>query len=80
LESETKRKALEEHLAVEEISAYLHFGALHCSPYFKERYEGKELKNALRFAEGLLRLPVYHSLENKSVDRIISSIQSFFKT
>ena len=80
LESEAKRKALEQHLAAQGIAAYLHVGALHTSSFFKGKYKGKELNTGLRFAECLLRLPVYITLEKKLAERIISSIQSFFKT
>jgi dTDP-4-amino-4,6-dideoxygalactose transaminase len=78
LNSAVERKALSKHLEAKGINAYLHFGALHASPFFRQSYSGQELRNARRFEAGLLRLPVYPSLKEEEQDSVITAIRDFF--
>jgi dTDP-4-amino-4,6-dideoxygalactose transaminase len=78
LSSATERKALSEYLEGKGIGAYLHFGALHNSPFFKPQYQGGDLKNALRFEACLLRLPIYYGLTEDEQAFVIEQLRSFF--
>lgn len=70
-----ERKALSDYLHEKGISAYLHFGALHASPYYRNKYTGPDLVNALKFEVGLLRLPVYPSLTEEEQCFLIEQIK-----
>lgn len=64
-------------LAKEKILAVFHYVSLHRSAYYTDRYgDTGKLTNTDRYTDGLLRLPLYYSLELHDVDRICSIIVS----
>lgn len=64
-------KKLKEH----NILAVFHYLSLHRSDYYFEKHDGRELPNADRFEECLLRLPMYYELTDENVQEIISLIK-----
>lgn len=60
------------------IQVTTHYLPLHKSPYFKDKYEGKELPNSEKFCNRLIRLPLFPSLNKRDQDYIIKSIFDFF--
>jgi len=78
LEERTKLIA---YLKEQGVGAVFHYLSLHLSEYYKEHHVGEipELPNCDRFADCLVRLPMYYELKNEEVELVISSIQSFFK-
>jgi dTDP-4-amino-4,6-dideoxygalactose transaminase len=73
-----ERGRLIDFLLKERIVATFHYLPLHSSPFFKEKYNGRELKSAERWANCLVRLPLYADLEIAEVDYICEQIRSFF--
>lgn len=60
------------------IKAVFHYQPLHNSTYFKDKFNSnRELPNAIKFADTLLRLPVYPSLSNDNQNFIIDKVQEF---
>jgi len=59
------------------ILAVFHYLSLHKSRFYKERHDGRELKNADRYTDTLLRLPMYFDLSEGEVDVVINCIKSF---
>lgn len=56
------------------VLAVFHYLSLHSSPYYKDKYDGRELPNCDRFADCLVRLPMYYELSVEYVDRICNVI------
>lgn len=54
------------------IIATFHYLSLHSSPFYKKLYKGKELVNSDKFADCLVRLPLFYELEaNKVINTIL---------
>lgn len=73
-----ERTRLIDHLKAHGISSVFHYLSLHKSPYFAGKHDGRELGNADRFTDCLLRLPMYAELDGKTVARICGLIQDFY--
>lgn len=61
------------------ILAVFHYLPLHESKFYSKLHDGRVLKNAIRFSETIVRLPLYYNLETREQDYIIESINNFFK-
>lgn len=72
-----QRTAFIAHLKKHEISSVFHYLSLHKSPYFQNKYEGKELSNSDRYTDCLVRLPLYYELSDADMHKIISTVKSF---
>lgn len=77
-ESYETRSALITHLKESGVHAVFHYLSLHKSKFFADKHDGRDLKNSDRFAECILRLPMYYELTEEEVSRVISSVSSFF--
>ena len=66
-----QRSELIRRLKAEGILAVFHYVSLHSSPYFHRLHDGRALPNCDRFADGLLRLPLYYELTDVQVAHII---------
>lgn len=60
------------------IWAVFHYLSLHSSEFYKDKHDGRELKNCDNFADCLVRLPLFYELENKQALSIISLIKEFY--
>ena len=77
LNSAEELQALKSYLSAQGIDALTHYRCLHKSSYFKDKYEGKELKNAEIFESRLLRLPLHSDVP---IEYVTSRIIDFFKS
>jgi dTDP-4-amino-4,6-dideoxygalactose transaminase len=75
----TERMALIRHVKENDIGAVFHYLSLHKSPYYHEKHDGRELPNADRFTDSLLRLPFYFELTQSDQLKIVSAISGFYK-
>jgi len=73
-----ERTALIAHLKQHDILAVFHYLSLHKSPFYAPRHDGRELPHADRFADCLLRLPMYFDLSIGQVEEICGRIRRFF--
>lgn len=73
-----ERTALIAHLKAQGIASVFHYLSLHKSPYFAARHDGRDLPNADRFTDCLLRLPMYAKLGADGAQRICEAILSFY--
>lgn len=71
-----ERTALINKLKDNDILAVFHYLSLHNSPYYKDKHDGRILPNCDKFADCLVRLPMYYDLDESSVSYICSIIQS----
>ncbi|MDR2207308.1 MAG: dTDP-4-amino-4,6-dideoxygalactose transaminase [Flavobacteriaceae bacterium] len=76
LEDRTK---LIEHLKQKEINAVFHYLSLHSSEFYKNRHDGRILKNCDKFADCLVRLPMFYELSLNDAKYIINSIKEFYQ-
>lgn len=78
LESVNQRQNLIKHLRKNNVHAVFHYLSLHKSPYYKNKYHGKELSNSDKFTNQLVRLPLFYDLTIQEVDFISKHIINFF--
>ncbi len=80
LRSGMERDALMAHLKRNEIQAIFHYIPLHSSPYFLDKYRGRELGQADHYSACILRLPFYTDLSDPDIDRVINGIHRFYNS
>lgn len=73
-----ERTRLIAHLKANGVASVFHYLSLHKSPYFSGKHDGRELENADRFTDCLLRLPMYAELEIATVAKICDLILGFY--
>jgi len=74
-----ERTALIEHLKKNGINAVFHYLSLHSSEFYKNKHDGRELKNTDRYTDCLLRLPLFFELTQKEVEQICQTIKLSFR-
>lgn len=75
-----ERTGLIAYLKEHEALAVFHYLSLHLSEYYKEHHVGEipDLPNCDRFADCLVRLPMYFELKDEDVQLVIRSIKEFY--
>ena len=76
-----ERTKLIAYLKEQGVGAVFHYLSLHLSDYYREHHEGKipELPNCDRYADFLVRLPMYYELDAEQVKDICNAINDFYK-
>lgn len=65
-------------LKQKDILSVFHYLSLHSSPYYHEKHDGRVLANCDRFADCLVRLPLFYELTDENLDLIIETIQNLY--
>lgn len=73
-----ERTELIKHLKDNGVLAVFHYLSLHGSQYYKDKHDGRQLPNCDRFADCLVRLPLFYELGKIDINRIVESIKMFF--
>ena len=73
-----QRTALIKHLKDNGIQAVFHYLSLHSSPYYMDKHDGRELPECDRYADSLVRLPMFYDLKDEAVLEICNTINAFF--
>lgn len=73
-----ERTALISKLKDAGIGAVFHYLSLHSSPYYQGKHDGRVLPHCDRYADCLVRLPMFYELELSDVKRICDIISLFF--
>lgn len=73
----TKRSEFIKYMKEHEVLTVFHYLSLHTSPYYHEKHDGRELPNCDRYADCLVRLPMYFELEIEQVKDITKLIKKF---
>ncbi len=73
-ESIQQRTNIIEHLKEFDISSVSHYLSLHSSPFYKNKHDGRPLRNSDKFTDRLLRLPMYYNLD---VEKVVNSLIKF---
>ena len=70
------RTALIQYLKENDIMAVFHYLSLHSSQYYKDKHDGRELPECDKYADTLVRLPMYYDLEVDDVEKICGVIKN----
>jgi dTDP-4-amino-4,6-dideoxygalactose transaminase len=73
-----KRTEIINRLKEQSILAVFHYLSLHKSPFYAAKHGGRELPNADRYSDCLLRLPLYYTLRDDDLDLVIETIHRCF--
>lgn len=73
------RSRLIDHLKSENINAVFHYLSLHKSQFYKDKHDGRDLKQTDLYTDTLLRLPFYYELTNSDVEKVVSAIKEYYK-
>lgn len=77
--SASERSALLAHLKDKGIATAFHYQALHQSAYYAPLHDGRPLPQAQRYADCLLRLPLYYELPPTDQDYLIDCLLAYFQ-
>ena len=70
------RTALIKHLKDNGVLAVFHYLSLHSSPYYADKHDGRELVECDRYADCLVRLPMYYDLKDEEINWICDLIRT----
>lgn len=73
-----ERTNLISYLRKNDIQAVFHYLSLHTSPYYVDKHGNRELPNCDKFADCLVRLPLFYELKQEEVEMIINRIIEFY--
>jgi dTDP-4-amino-4,6-dideoxygalactose transaminase len=73
-----ERSALIDFLKKRNISAVFHYLCLHKSEYYKNKHDGRNLPNAQKFEDSLLRLPLYNDMTENEVEKVADAVIEFY--
>ncbi|MBI1192301.1 MAG: dTDP-4-amino-4,6-dideoxygalactose transaminase [Bacteroidetes bacterium] len=77
-ESLEQRTALIDALKADGYRAVFHYQALHESPFYRNRHDGRALPEAMRYSDCLVRLPMYYELDLSTVQQIAACVRKFY--
>ena len=72
-----ERAELIKYLKHHNISAVFHYICLHDSPYFKDKHDGREMPNAKKYENCIVRLPLWIEMTKTEVDYVIQKYWIF---
>ena len=73
-----ERSSLIKHLKEKGVQAVFHYQSLHKSPFYIDKYNGRELLNADKYSNCLVRLPLFYDLTLEQVDYICNQVKEFY--
>ena len=71
------RNSLIDYLKNNGIQASFHYLPLHSSKYYQDKHDGRALPNCDRYADCLVRLPLYYELKDEEIEKIIKLILAY---
>ena len=74
-----KRTALIKYLKEHDIQSVFHYLSLHSSQYYQDKHDGRALPECDRYADTLMRLPMFYDLTIEQVEQIYNCISDFYK-
>jgi dTDP-4-amino-4,6-dideoxygalactose transaminase len=73
-----ERTSLIDFLKKEGVMAVFHYICLHDSPYFLDKHDGREMPNAKKYENCLVRLPLWVNMTEGQTSQVITNVLSFF--
>ncbi|GAO30615.1 dTDP-4-amino-4,6-dideoxygalactose transaminase [Geofilum rubicundum] len=77
--NEEVRSGLISKLKRDTIHSVFHYLSLHSSPYYKDKYIGKELVNSDKYSQAIVRLPLFFDLSVMDVELVLKKVKEFVK-
>jgi len=74
-----KRTALIKYLKEHDIQSVFHYLSLHSSQYYQDKHDGRALPECDRYADTLMRLPMFYDLSIEDVEKVCETIKEFFE-
>ena len=74
-----KRTALIQHLKENDVLAVFHYLSLHSSAFYKDKHDGRPLPECDRYADTLVRLPLFYDLTLEQVEYICALIKHLYR-
>ncbi len=71
------RTKLMDYLKNNGVQTTFHYLPLHSSKYYEDKHDGRELPNCDRYADTLIRLPLFYELSDDEIDHITKLILKF---
>jgi dTDP-4-amino-4,6-dideoxygalactose transaminase len=75
-----ERSELITYLKANDIYTVFHYLSLHKSPFYLNKYEGKDLPNTDMYSDCLLRLPMYYELKLSEAKYVCEKINAFYES
>lgn len=69
-----ERTALIKKLKENDILAVFHYLSLHSSEFYKDKHDGRPLLECDRYADCLVRLPMYYDMNEEDVQAVVGSL------
>jgi dTDP-4-amino-4,6-dideoxygalactose transaminase len=66
------------YMKVNGVQTPFHYVALHDSPFYNDKHDGRPLPWVQTYQDCLVRLPLYYDLEASEVDKVMALTQLFF--
>lgn len=73
------RTAFIKYLKDNGVGAVFHYLSLHSSPYYTDKHDGRALPECDRYADCLVRLPLFYDLEIETVNHICDLIATYYQ-
>jgi dTDP-4-amino-4,6-dideoxygalactose transaminase len=73
------RTELIAHLKENGILSVFHYLSLHSSDFYNDKHDGRELNNCDKFADCLIRLPLFYELEVENIELILCLILKHYE-
>lgn len=74
------RKGLYEYLREQNIFTQVHYIPNHLQPYYQQQgWKQGDLPNAEEYYEKCLSIPMYHSMSEQEQDKVIKTIENYYK-
>lgn len=73
------RTAFIQYLKDNGVGAVFHYLSLHSSPYYTDKHDGRALPECDRYADCLVRLPLFYDLEIDTVNHICDLIATYYQ-
>ena len=71
------RTAFMNYLKNNGVQTTFHYLPLHSSKYYEDKHDGRSLPNCDRYADTLVRLPLYYELNDEDIHKITKLILKF---
>ena len=70
-----ERSAMIQKLKEHGVLAVFHYLSLHSSEFYKDKHDGRKLSECDRYADCLVRLPMYYDLSEDDIEQIVNIIR-----
>ncbi|SFE39581.1 dTDP-4-amino-4,6-dideoxygalactose transaminase [Thermoflexibacter ruber] len=74
-----QRNQLIQFCKQQDVNLVFHYISLHKSPFYVSKHGLRELPNADRFSDCLVRLPLFYEMKDSQLEKVVQCVIDFFK-